>query len=152
MAIRTLGDELATDPTCHAPSSFSVEIEGEPRDLQPIVRDETYKVAAEALRNSFRHAQAGRVEVELPFEAGLTAAKHTRREQLQHPPQILGGHKMQRAAQWPRSNDLPARQGSFDAGFDRHLVKPVGCPELQAVLVAEAKRLTQLSPSPNSSA
>ena len=43
---------------------FSVDIEGEPRDLQPIVRDEIYKIAAEALRNSFRHAQAGRVEVE----------------------------------------------------------------------------------------
>ena len=68
VAIRTLGDELATDPTCHKPSTFSVGIEGEPRDLQPIVRDEIYKIAAEALRNSFRHAGAGRVEVEMRYD------------------------------------------------------------------------------------
>ena len=69
VAIRTLGDELATDTTCHKPSTFSVEIEGEPRDLQPIVRDEIYKIAAEALRNSFRHAEAGRVEVEIRYDS-----------------------------------------------------------------------------------
>ena len=69
VAIRTLGDELATDPTCHKPSTFSVEIEGEPRDLQPIVRDEIYKIAAEALRNSFRHAAGRRVEVEIHYDS-----------------------------------------------------------------------------------
>ena len=69
VAIRTLGDELATDATCHKPSTFSVEIEGEPRDLQPIVRDEIYKIAAEAVRNSFRHAEAGRVEVEIRYDS-----------------------------------------------------------------------------------
>src|SRR4029453_16682617 len=39
--------------------------EGPARDLRPIVRDEIYKIAAEALRNSFGHAQAGQVEVEI---------------------------------------------------------------------------------------
>ena len=33
---------------------------GQPRDLHPILRDEIYKIAAEALRNAFRHAQARR--------------------------------------------------------------------------------------------
>ena len=66
-AIRTLGDELATDPTSHKPSTFTVEVEGESRDLHSIVRDEIYKIAAEALRNAFRHAQAGRVEVEIRY-------------------------------------------------------------------------------------
>ena len=68
VAIRTLGDELATDPTSHKPSIFSVEVEGEPRDLRPIVRDEIYKIAAEALRNAFRHAHAQRVEVDLRYD------------------------------------------------------------------------------------
>jgi len=68
VSIRTLREELATDATCHQPSAFSVDIEGEPRDLQPIVRDEIYKIAVEALRNSFRHAEAGRVEVEIRYD------------------------------------------------------------------------------------
>ena len=33
-----------------------------------MVRDEIYKIAAEALRNAFRHAQAGRVEVEIRYD------------------------------------------------------------------------------------
>jgi signal transduction histidine kinase len=67
VAIRTLGDDLATDATSHKPSTFTVEVEGESRDLHPIVRDEIYKIAAEALRNAFRHAQAGRVEIEIRY-------------------------------------------------------------------------------------
>ena len=69
VAIRTLGDELATDaqrPTSR--STFTVAVEGRARDLHPIVRDEIYKIAAEALRNAFRHAHAGRVEVEIRYD------------------------------------------------------------------------------------
>ena len=68
VAIRTLGDELATDASAHQPPTFSVAVEGQTRDLHPIVRDEIYKIAAEALRNAFRHAQAGRVEVEIRYD------------------------------------------------------------------------------------
>jgi signal transduction histidine kinase/ligand-binding sensor domain-containing protein len=67
LAIRTLGDELATDASGHQPPAFSVSVEGETRDLHPIVRDDIYKIAAEALRNAFRHADAGRVEVEIRY-------------------------------------------------------------------------------------
>ena len=49
-------------------STFRVVVEGETRDLHPIVRDEIYKIAVEALRNAFRHAQAGRVEVEIRYD------------------------------------------------------------------------------------
>jgi signal transduction histidine kinase len=66
MAIRTLGDEFAADPT-PSPPFLTVGVEGEPRDLHPIIRDEIYKIAAEALRNAFRHAQAGRIEVEIRY-------------------------------------------------------------------------------------
>ena len=48
--------------------AFHVAVEGETRELHPILRDEIYKIAAEALRNAFRHAQAGRVEVEIRYD------------------------------------------------------------------------------------
>ena len=68
VAIRTLGDELATDASADQPPTFSVAVEGQTRDLHPIVRDEIYKIAAEALRNAFRHAHAGRVEVDIRYD------------------------------------------------------------------------------------
>ena len=45
-----------------------VTVEGEARDLHPILRDEIYKIAAESLRNAFRHAQARQVEVEIRYD------------------------------------------------------------------------------------
>ena len=68
VSIRTLGDELANDASVHHPPTFSVAVEGQTRDLHPIVRDEIYKIAAEALRNAFRHAHAGRVEVDIRYD------------------------------------------------------------------------------------
>ena len=67
LAIRALGAELATDGSGLRPA-FHVAVEGETRELHPILRDEIYKIAAEALRNAFRHAHAGRVEVEIRYD------------------------------------------------------------------------------------
>jgi signal transduction histidine kinase/ligand-binding sensor domain-containing protein len=67
LAISTLGEELAADSTNHRPA-FRVAVEGEARNLHPILRDEIYKICAEALRNTFRHAQARQVEVELRYD------------------------------------------------------------------------------------
>ena len=64
-AISALGAELAADGSRPA---FHVAVEGETRELHPILRDEIYKIAAEALRNAFRHAHAGRVEVEIRYD------------------------------------------------------------------------------------
>jgi DNA-binding NarL/FixJ family response regulator len=41
---------------------------GQTRDLHPIIRDDIYKIAAEALRNAFRHADPGHVEVEIRYD------------------------------------------------------------------------------------
>jgi signal transduction histidine kinase len=69
MAIKVLGDELATAAVAGSPPpTFSVAIEGQTRDLHPIVRDDIYKIAAEALRNAFRHAHARGVEVEIRYD------------------------------------------------------------------------------------
>ncbi len=67
LAISTLGEELAADSTNHRPA-FRVAVEGESRNLHPILRDETYKIAAEALRNAFLHAQAQQIEVEIRYD------------------------------------------------------------------------------------
>jgi signal transduction histidine kinase len=67
MAISTLGEELATDSTNNRPA-FRVAVEGKSRNLHPIVRDEIYKIVAEALRNAFRHAQARQIEVEIRYD------------------------------------------------------------------------------------
>ena len=68
LAIRTLGEELEDDSSNHRPATFRVAVEGQPRDLHPILRDEIYKIAAEALRNAFHHAQAKQVEVEIRYD------------------------------------------------------------------------------------
>ena len=67
LAISALGAELASDGSGLRPA-FHVAVEGETRELHPILRDEIYKIAAEALRNAFRHAHAGRVEVEIRYD------------------------------------------------------------------------------------
>jgi signal transduction histidine kinase/ligand-binding sensor domain-containing protein len=67
-AITTLGQELAASETNPNAAEFHVEVEGTPRDLHPILRDEVYRIAGEALRNAFNHAQARRIEVEVRYD------------------------------------------------------------------------------------
>jgi signal transduction histidine kinase len=67
-AVSALGEELAIDPAQDGSAAFRVTVEGESRDLHPILRDETYRIAAEALRNAYRHAQARQIEVEIRYD------------------------------------------------------------------------------------
>ncbi len=67
LAISTLGEELAAYSSSHRPG-FYVAVEGESRNLRPILGEEVYNIAAEALRNAFRHAQGQQVEVEIRYE------------------------------------------------------------------------------------
>jgi signal transduction histidine kinase len=66
-AISALGEELAGDETNPNRVASSLVVEGTPRDLHPILRDEVYRIAGEALRNAFRHAQARRIEVVIGY-------------------------------------------------------------------------------------
>jgi signal transduction histidine kinase/ligand-binding sensor domain-containing protein len=67
-AISTLREELATDSDNYPTASFQVAVEGVSRNLHPILRDEIYRIAAEALRNAFRHAHAHQIEVEIRYD------------------------------------------------------------------------------------
>lgn len=69
LAVSALAKELAGNQTSQNPPVFRVDVEGEPRDLHPILRDEVYRIAGEGLRNAFRHAQANRIEVEIHYDA-----------------------------------------------------------------------------------
>jgi signal transduction histidine kinase len=64
-----LGEGLAADQNGENSPEFRVCVEGKSRDLPPLVRDEVYRIAAEALRNAFRHAQATRIEVDIRYSS-----------------------------------------------------------------------------------
>ena len=70
-AAEVLGKELAEQQRVangDAPA-FTVDVEGTPQELRPILRDEVYRITGEALRNAFRHAHARRIEVEIRYDA-----------------------------------------------------------------------------------
>ncbi|NIJ64221.1 signal transduction histidine kinase [Sphingomonas leidyi] len=53
----------------HGSIRFNLTIEGHPRALQPVARDEIEQVAAEAIRNAFLHARAREIEAALSYRA-----------------------------------------------------------------------------------
>jgi len=67
-AIRTVGEELAANEGANHGVVLRVEAQGAPQPLHPIVRDEILRIAGEALRNAFRHAEAKQIEVELRYD------------------------------------------------------------------------------------
>jgi signal transduction histidine kinase len=66
-ALTALEEELAPHKDNHAPAGLRVVAEGKQRDLDPTLRDEIYRIAREALRNAFRHAQAHSIEAEITY-------------------------------------------------------------------------------------
>jgi signal transduction histidine kinase len=69
-AIEALGEELSAYRTSAngAATDFSVQVDGTPQHLHPMLRDEIYRIAGEALRNAFRHADAHRIEVQIEYD------------------------------------------------------------------------------------
>ena len=66
-ALRSVCNELATPDA----ATFQLTVEGAPRDLHPIIRDELYRITREALRNAFTHACAQHIEAELIYAERL---------------------------------------------------------------------------------
>jgi signal transduction histidine kinase/ligand-binding sensor domain-containing protein len=71
LALNTLGQELAVDKNNDSATApvFHIEVGGTARDLRPGVGDEIYRIAGEALRNAFSHADAKHIEMEIQYEA-----------------------------------------------------------------------------------
>ena len=71
-AIGKFGKDLLIGATTETGPELSVQVEGTPRPLNPMVRDEVYRIGVESLRNAVRHAKARRIEVDLQYgEDGL---------------------------------------------------------------------------------
>jgi signal transduction histidine kinase len=71
-AMAALGEEFdgARDGKSGSPT-LRVSMEGTPRELHPILRDDIYRIAREALRNAFLHAQASKIEADITYGARL---------------------------------------------------------------------------------
>lgn len=64
-ALAALGQELAADGP--SPATFRVVVEGEARRVAPLVRDDVYRIAREALRNAAQHSRGSHIEAELHY-------------------------------------------------------------------------------------
>jgi signal transduction histidine kinase len=68
-AIAALGEELGGQDRDAV--RLGVSVEGNPHELDPILRDEVYRIAREALRNAYLHARATNIEAEITYTARL---------------------------------------------------------------------------------
>lgn len=63
LAVRAIGEELVSG----SPATFRFVVEGPPRDLNPVVRDEIYRITREALRNAVEHSGANEIQIEITY-------------------------------------------------------------------------------------
>lgn len=66
-AFSRIQQELVVHQEIGEQIAFRVIVEGRPRALHPILRDEVYRIGREALVNAFRHSRARSIEVELKY-------------------------------------------------------------------------------------
>jgi ligand-binding sensor domain-containing protein/signal transduction histidine kinase len=66
-AVSALGQELVPNNDGNSSTNFRITVEGQARALEPILRDDVYRIAREALRNAANHAQAKNIEAELTY-------------------------------------------------------------------------------------
>jgi signal transduction histidine kinase/ligand-binding sensor domain-containing protein len=67
-SLNSLAAELAGNQHGQDAPVFVIQVEGTARTLHPILRDDVYRIAGEALRNAFTHAQAKRIEAEIHYD------------------------------------------------------------------------------------
>lgn len=70
-SISNFVSELAASSAGESRPRFHVLVEGTPHNLNPMVRDEAYRIAVEALRNAVRYAAAKQIEVEVGYHEQL---------------------------------------------------------------------------------
>jgi signal transduction histidine kinase/ligand-binding sensor domain-containing protein len=62
------GTDLAESQGDQPLPTFGVTVEGARKTVPPIIREETYRIALELLRNAFRHSNAHRIEAEVRYD------------------------------------------------------------------------------------
>jgi signal transduction histidine kinase/ligand-binding sensor domain-containing protein len=67
-AISAFAKQLAADQPLGDCPDVRIHVEGRPRDLNPTLRDEVYRITAESLRNACRHSHARQIEVEIRYD------------------------------------------------------------------------------------
>jgi signal transduction histidine kinase len=60
------------DPQIPSSMSVSFSVVGDARDLHPVVRDEVYRIAFEAIRNAALHSRASQLQVEIRYSNDLS--------------------------------------------------------------------------------
>ncbi len=99
-ALTNTAGELAAD----RPVRFNLTVEGKPRELHPMVREEVQRMGEEAIRNAFQHARASTIEVAIAY----------RRDQLRLDVRDDGvglSDEVALAARRPRRRRRPLRRG-----------------------------------------
>jgi signal transduction histidine kinase/ligand-binding sensor domain-containing protein len=66
--IAAIGLQLTSEGSPGPVPSIDVAVDGESRDLNPIVREEAFRIAGEALRNAIKHAYAQHIAVTIHYE------------------------------------------------------------------------------------
>ena len=66
-SIKDFAKELLGNLSSGNHPELGIQVEGTAKELDPVVRDEVYRLAAEALRNAIRHSGAKRIEVEIRY-------------------------------------------------------------------------------------
>jgi signal transduction histidine kinase len=95
--LAALGAELAVGVAPKVTPDYRVMVEGRPRELNPDVRDDIYRIAREAVRNAYQHANAQNIETEITF-GDTDLSVRVRDDGIGVDPTILaGGH---RAGHW----------------------------------------------------
>ncbi|HKQ04355.1 MAG TPA: two-component regulator propeller domain-containing protein [Blastocatellia bacterium] len=108
---------------------YRVSVEGRPRPLHPVIRDEVYRIGREAVVNAFRHSRADTIEVVLEY-ASKQLRMHIRDNGCGIDPQVLNTG---REGHWglsgmrERAEEIGARLRLFsaaDAGTEVELLIP----------------------------
>jgi signal transduction histidine kinase len=70
-ALTSLGEEMtalhSASETEQTPATFRLLVEGAPEPLHPILQDDLYRIAREAVGNAFCHARAKSIEADISF-------------------------------------------------------------------------------------
>jgi signal transduction histidine kinase/ligand-binding sensor domain-containing protein len=96
-SLSALGAELGAGMDLPSRPEYRVVVEGRPRELTAVVRDEAYRIVREGLCNAYQHAKARHIETEVTFgDADLTI--RVRDDGIGVDPQILA--RGQRPGHW----------------------------------------------------